>query len=337
MHTADVAIIIPVRNHGTAVLETLVSVVEQTMLPRRLIVVDDGSTDEAARSIRHWLAWTDPCVEAYFLRQTAGGAHAARNHGMSCRGDCRFVAFLDPNDLWPSDFLQRATYHLDADPKAVAVSCDRLAVNSTGNTRRREVLACIADNAPRWLFTRHAGIGSCTLFRAEAVRSFAYDENLAAADGAGLFLRLSLSGPWLYAAGQPVMFRPKAPVEGDASSLTHYPTDDLAWAQVCEDFIHTHNVSRFISPYEVRFHLAKRWYRAGRQLATSGRFDEAMKCYRRSCYWWSWSRARLHTAFGYFTADRAGRCLHALSLVRRLAHWPARSGEHQPHASSVRV
>lgn len=333
MHTADVAVIIPVRNRKATVLDTLVSLAEQTVLPKRLIVVDDGSTDQTARSIRQWLAWLDPRIEAHFPRQPARGASAARNHGMSQRGDCRFVAFLAPNDLWPADFLQRTTYYLEADPKAVAVSCDRLAVNTTRNTRRREVLAGIAENAPRWLFTRHATVGSCTLFRAAAVHALGYDENLAAADDAGLYLRLSLSGAWLYAAGQPAVFRSSAPPSGEQCSLGHDLADQFAWAQVCEDFIHSHNVSRFISPREVRYQLARKWYRAGRQLAASGRFDEALRCYHRSCYWRSWNRARLHAALRCFTTGRLGQSVRALGLAQRLVHWPTHSRGSRPHFS----
>lgn len=317
MHTADAAIIIPAHNHRAAVLDTLVSVVEQTLPPKRLIVVDDGSTDEAAQYVQQWLAETDPRIEAHFLPQPARGASLARNYGMGQRGDCRFVAFLDPDDLWPPDFLQRATYYLETYPKAVAVSCDRLTVNAASSARRREVLAGIADNPPRWLFTRDARVGSCTLFRAEAILSLGQDENLAAADGAGLMLRLSLSGPWLYTAGKPAIFRAKTAQAGEGSGLGQGPADCVAWAQVCEDFIHSHNVSRFIAPREVRLHLARRWYRAGRQLAASGRFDEALRCYRRSCYWRSWSRAQLQIVFRCFTAGGIGRCLRAISLAAR--------------------
>ncbi len=73
MHTADAAIIIPVHNHGAAVLDTLVSVVEQTLLPKRLIVVDDGSTDQAAQSVQQWLAETDPRIESHFCGSPPGG------------------------------------------------------------------------------------------------------------------------------------------------------------------------------------------------------------------------------------------------------------------------
>jgi hypothetical protein len=319
MQMADAAIIIPVHNHGAVVLDTLVSVAEQTRPPKRLIVVDDGSTDQTAQGIQQWLAWTDPRIDARLLRQPARGASSARNCGIGQRGDCRFVAFLDPGDLWPPDFLQRATYYLETDSRAVAVSCDRLTVNAAKNTRRREVLAGIAENPPRWLFTRDPRVGSCTLFRAEAILSLGHDASLAVADGAGLMLRLSVSGPWLYAAGKPALFRVKTAQRGAPGGPGHGPPDCLAWAEVCEDFIHSHSVRQFMTPREVRFHLARRWYRAGRQLAASDRFDAALRCYRRSCYWRSWSRARCHLAAGCITAGGVRRCLRAIRLAARPA------------------
>jgi len=310
MRTADVAIVIPVHNRPTVVLDALGSVAEQSLRPKRLIVVDDGSTDDTASCVDEWLKQANLEMETHLLRQTAAGVSAARNHGMRYRGDCRFLAFLDSDDLWPSDFLQRTTYYLEENPEAVAASCDRLAIDYAKSTRRRERLAGIAENATRWLFTKHAGIASCTLFRADAVTSLnGYDENLATGEDAELFLRLSLLGPWMYAAGQPVTFRTGlAQSHGEESNVSrHNPENNFVWAQVYEDFIHSYDPSHLISAREVQFHLAKRWYRAGRQLATTGRFGETLQCYRRSCGWRNWNKAWLHLAVARFTRQGVGQ------------------------------
>jgi glycosyltransferase involved in cell wall biosynthesis len=315
MGTADVAVIIPVHNRRTMVLDALRSVAQQSLRPRRLIVVDDGSTDGTSNCVDEWLKRANLKMETHLLRQAAAGVSAARNHGMRYAGNCRFLAFLDSDDLWPSDFLQRTIHHLEQNPKAVAASCDRLAINHAKFTRRRERLAGIAKNATRWLFTKHAGIASCTLFRAEAVGSLnGYDEKLATGEDAELFLRLSLLGPWMYAAGQPVAFRTGlAQSHGEQSNVSrHNPENNLVWAQIYEGFIRSYSPSHLISAREVRFHLAKRWYRAGRQLAATGRFGESLQCYRRSCSWRNWNKAWLHLAVACFTKQGFGCCVGAV-------------------------
>jgi glycosyltransferase involved in cell wall biosynthesis len=125
MRHADVAVVVPVFNRANAVLETLATIAQQTVPPRRLIVVDDGSTDGTAASVRAWIARTKPGFEAFVIEQPNRGAGAARNRGIREIGDCRYIAFLDSDDHWPADFLARTVERMEANPAAVAVSADR--------------------------------------------------------------------------------------------------------------------------------------------------------------------------------------------------------------------
>ena len=124
---ADVAVIVPVFNRATGVLATLASVTTQATLPNRLVVVDDGSTDGTAESVRNWIARTRPACDVLVVEQPNPRQAAQRGtRGFLEAGDCNYVAYLDSDDRWPEDFLIRAVERLEADPEAVAASTDRV-------------------------------------------------------------------------------------------------------------------------------------------------------------------------------------------------------------------
>src|SRR5438128_2574950 len=102
-----VAAIIPVLNRPRAILDALHSVAAQQLPPARLIVVDDGSTDQTPDVVQSWIDDTAPAFECRLIRQPNRGVAAARNRAAAEAGDCEFLAWLDSDDLWPADYLQR--------------------------------------------------------------------------------------------------------------------------------------------------------------------------------------------------------------------------------------
>ena len=55
MSSADFAVVVPVYNRTTTVLEALDSIAAQSLPPGKVLVVDDGSTDGTARSVHDWI------------------------------------------------------------------------------------------------------------------------------------------------------------------------------------------------------------------------------------------------------------------------------------------
>ena len=102
MNPVEVSVIIPTYNHERYVLDTLASVFEQSFKDYEIIVVNDGSPDGTASRLR-------PLADArriIYLEQPNAGQARARNHGLAqARGE--FVAFLDDDDRWPADNLER--------------------------------------------------------------------------------------------------------------------------------------------------------------------------------------------------------------------------------------
>ncbi|QDT14176.1 glycosyltransferase family 2 protein [Alienimonas californiensis] len=99
-----VSVLIPCYNRADSLPESVRSALNQTVRPLEIIVVDDGSTDGSANAADALNVAGG--VPIRVVRQRNGGAAAARNRGLvECRGD--WVAFLDSDDTWAPDKLER--------------------------------------------------------------------------------------------------------------------------------------------------------------------------------------------------------------------------------------
>lgn len=78
----QLTVIIPVYNRAGIVRRTLDSLASQSVLPGRLIVVDNGSDDDSAEVVSQWLA-SHPEVNGCMMSCLKPGASAARNAGLA--------------------------------------------------------------------------------------------------------------------------------------------------------------------------------------------------------------------------------------------------------------
>ncbi len=111
---ALISVIIPVFDCESYVAAAIDSVLQQTMVPDDIIVVDDGSTD-ATPSV---LAALSPYVT--LIRQPNRGGAAASNRGVIAATG-RFLCFLDADDLWTHDKVARQFERLTRFPDKEAV------------------------------------------------------------------------------------------------------------------------------------------------------------------------------------------------------------------------
>lgn len=102
--TPLVSIIMPTYNCGRFISESIASVLAQTMTDWELQIVDDCSTDDT-RAIVERLAAQEPRIHYSCLAQN-GGPAVARNEALR-RAAGQYVAFLDGDDLWVPDKLER--------------------------------------------------------------------------------------------------------------------------------------------------------------------------------------------------------------------------------------
>ncbi len=168
----DFSVVIPLFDKRAFVGATLASVLAQSVAPREIIVVDDGSRDGGDRLVEQF-----GDARITLIRQANAGPGAARNTGFAAATGA-WVALVDADDLWRRDHLANlaaivtAYPHVDAAGAASvsfngdAVPPDTLAANA-GDMREIEFFAehSAVFNASsiafrRSAFARTAGFGS---------------------------------------------------------------------------------------------------------------------------------------------------------------------------------
>jgi glycosyltransferase involved in cell wall biosynthesis len=96
----SVSCLVPAYNAARFIEETLESILAQTRRPDEVIVVDDGSTDATCALVERF------APQVRLVRQANKGPSAARNLAVR-ESTGSHVAFLDADDLWKPEKLER--------------------------------------------------------------------------------------------------------------------------------------------------------------------------------------------------------------------------------------
>jgi len=114
-----VSIIVPTYNRGHLIGETIQSVIDQSYTNWELIIVDDGSTDDTKKRVEEF---NDHRTQFHHIDHS-GVLGKIRNIGIRySKGD--LVAFLDSDDLWLPDKLERQLSLLNSYPQTSFVFGD---------------------------------------------------------------------------------------------------------------------------------------------------------------------------------------------------------------------
>lgn len=98
-----VSIITPTYNCGRFIAETIRSVQAQTYTNWEMIIIDDCSTDNTRKVVEQFA--NDSRIKYHCLERNSG-ASVARNTGLKLAKG-RWIAFLDSDDLWLPEKLER--------------------------------------------------------------------------------------------------------------------------------------------------------------------------------------------------------------------------------------
>ncbi len=180
---ALVSTVIPNHNYAQYVAQAVESVLAQTYRPIEVIVVDNGSTDA---SLDVLAAYRGRCR---IVPQEDLGQSAGRNRGiLEARGE--FIAFLDADDVWRPEKIQRQMEQFARDPEVALVYCSMETVDPelhpTGGIVRASHRGDALEAFARWPGRAIVVGGESTAM----VRRAALDE-------VGVFEpSLSISGGW---------------------------------------------------------------------------------------------------------------------------------------------
>lgn len=104
MREGLVSIITPTYNCGRFIGETIESVQKQTYTNWEMVIVDDCSIDRTKEIVEEYIS-KDARIQYYCLENNSGAA-VARTRAMQL-ADGEYMAFLDADDLWTEDKLEK--------------------------------------------------------------------------------------------------------------------------------------------------------------------------------------------------------------------------------------
>jgi teichuronic acid biosynthesis glycosyltransferase TuaG len=99
-----VSIITPAYNAAVYIAETIASVLAQTYTNWEMLIVNDCSKDNTAEIVQSY-AVKDKRIKLINLKQNSGAAIARNAAIQNAKG--RYIAFLDSDDLWKKEKLQK--------------------------------------------------------------------------------------------------------------------------------------------------------------------------------------------------------------------------------------
>jgi glycosyltransferase involved in cell wall biosynthesis len=196
-----ISVIIPTYKHRDFVAKAIDSVLQQSVKPIEIIVINDGSPDDTSVVLQ-------PFVQNHsitYIEQPNAGQANARNRGIQiAQGD--YIALLDDDDFWQPNTLELLSTALNDRPQCVVAY-------GYANT--------FGDRTEKYPQTGHDGqvfqrllrgnimlSPGQALFRASAIRSIGlFDLNIWGADDWDLLLRLAKLGPFAYVDQQTLNYR----------------------------------------------------------------------------------------------------------------------------------
>lgn len=193
---AAVSVVVPSFNHAGFIEATLRSIFQQTLAPRALLVIDDGSSDDSPRVIERLLS--DCPFPCELIARANRGLCATLNEGFAqTRGE--YFAYLGSDDLWLPEFLRARVRLLEARPNAVLgyghaffVDEENRIIDSTADW------ANYVDGDVREMLLQTTGPMSPTvLYRRSALAQERWNEASKLEDY-DLYLRLSAAGEFAF-------------------------------------------------------------------------------------------------------------------------------------------
>ena len=118
----DIEAVITSYNQGSLILEAVQSLCNQTILPKKIIIVDDGSTDEYSLRILHDIEKnSDLIVPVMLYYKENGGVSSARNFGIK-KAQASLVLVLDGDDQLEPTYIENVSQLLYDNPSMVVAS-----------------------------------------------------------------------------------------------------------------------------------------------------------------------------------------------------------------------
>lgn len=189
---SSVSVILPSHDRAHLLRRSLDSVLAQSLPAHEVILIDDGSTDDTAGLV------VQDYPQVRYLHQAQAGVSAARNAGIRLATG-RWIAFLDSDDQWLPDKLERQILALRDNPGYRVCHGEEIWIRNgqRANQKRRH------KKHGGWIFQQCLPLcvisPSAVLIERDLFAEVGwFDQNLPACEDYDLWLRLCARYPVLY-------------------------------------------------------------------------------------------------------------------------------------------
>ncbi len=184
---AKVSIILPTYNRTQVIKRAINSVLNQSYSNFELIIIDDGSTDNTAEVIK---SFNDERIQ--FIRNDNNRGQAiARNIGLK-RAKGSYIAFLDSDDVWHKDYLEKQIETLSNMPDEYGlVYCKCRRLNNSKITFLPPTLIKEEDIKEQLIKENFTTLQAILLKRGCLEKCGYLDERMTALEDWDFFIRLS--------------------------------------------------------------------------------------------------------------------------------------------------
>lgn len=285
----DVSVVIPTYNRAHLLPATIDSVLAQTVRAREVLVIDDGSTDNSFKAIK---AYRDD-IKYYFQKNQ--GVSAARNHGIRL-AQSKYIAFLDSDDLWMPDKLERQFAVLEQNPRLVAHVCNVSWFSKDGTVTQQSfwrhkgsrgrdgVNEGVLDFPLRWVLQDSVAVVQAIMVRTDTLKTSGwFDPALSLWEDTDFAARVAFCGPWGFTISPLVKVRN---INEDTDRLSSARTKDLIFSlKTRRDVLNALIPGEDISNRDraiIKEELALTNYSLGGAYSRAGAVDDACRHYLRS-------------------------------------------------------
>lgn len=236
-----VDVIIPAFNASRFIKETIQSVLDQTYLPKKIIVVDDGSTDDTISIIR---SFDSDLIQ--LITTDNGGVSRARNIGIRA-SSADYVAFLDADDVWLPEKLALQLEALEQSPEAKVVYCGTSLIDDMSRDMPDSIGVpyISGDVFEDIVFFERPVFGSASsvmVERANLNKTELFDESMRFSEDVDLWARLSLLVQFAYAKD------PCVKIRVHQHSATRLPSWEKDMSVILQHFYY---VNKFACTYDL--------------------------------------------------------------------------------------
>lgn len=184
---SHISVVIPTYNAEKTIQETVFSVQSQTFSDIEIIIINDGSTDRTLEIIQNI---SDSRIKVFSYKNR--GLPTARNRGIA-QATGEFISFIDADDLWTPDKLERQLAALESHPEAgIAYSWTQLIDEQGHFLHRYHPVFFEGDVYTEILVNNFVSNGSNILVRKETVLSVGeFDSTLKSCEDWDFYIRLA--------------------------------------------------------------------------------------------------------------------------------------------------